>query len=97
MGGIQSITDKELITGVAEFASGCMKNGVGPSTYLQISNGEQTAAMDFVLYKKDPAFYWTFKSSRLQLNHKDSEAFIMGYNRKAAELGMTGFHIISPA
>jgi hypothetical protein len=90
--GIQSITNEELLTGAVDLVADCILKKVTPKKYLEISNGENTAAFDLVIYKSDPELYWKLKSDRLKLKHKDSDAFVSGYNNRAQMLGMPGFY-----
>lgn len=82
----------DLVNGAIDLGKDCLRNGVGPATQLQIGNGEMTANMDKMLYNKDPKFYWSMKTSRLQMGISDSPAFVAAYDRRAQELGLTPFY-----
>lgn len=87
------ITMDDLVNGAIDLGKDCLRNGVGPMTQMEISNGEMSANMDSMLYKQDPKFYWSIKTSRLQLDIKDSPAFVAAYDRRAQELGLTPFYM----
>ena len=88
--GIQSITNEELCNGAVNLVANCILQTIAPKKYLEISNGENTAETDAIVYRANPQLYWKIKTDRLK--HKDSDDFVSGYNSRAQMLGMSGFY-----
>lgn len=88
--GIQRISANDLIVGIRDFASNCLKNKLGPTQQLEFSNGETAAGFHYILFQKPDDLYWSFAIQVMENEDTKpaSKFYISGYNKKAVELGM---------
>ena len=87
------ITLEKLFTGALDLTMECIKRKATPQTMFQTRNGEDTADMDAAMFRNNPDLYWEMKSSRLKIPYTDTPAFVDAYNKHAATLGITKFHV----